>query len=151
MLNNIIEKGKELYFKYEEIINYLIVGGIATVISLAVKFGLLYTILDAKDAFQLQVSVVCSWFFACLFAYFANRKYVFKSSNENIVEEMSKFFGGRIATLLLDAGFMWFFVTFLGMNSKIQVFVLTLICQFLVIVGNYFLSKLLVFKDQNKA
>ena len=69
----------DLYHKYEEIINYLIVGGLTTVISLAVKYGLLFTVMDASDALELQIAVIISWIVAVTFAYFANRIFVFHS------------------------------------------------------------------------
>ena len=141
-----MESIKEIYKKYEEIINYLFIGGCSTVISLGVKYGLLFTILDAKNAFQLQLSVVISWIAAVIFAYFTNRKFVFKSKNENLKSEASKFFTSRIVTLIMEACFMWFFVTFLKFDSDMQVIIFTIISQFLVIVGNYILSKFFVFK-----
>ena len=49
-----MQKIISLYKKYEEIVNYLIVGVLTTVVSLVVKWGLLFTILNAKNAFQLQ-------------------------------------------------------------------------------------------------
>ena len=59
----------ELYKKYEELINYLVMGVLATVVNLAVKYGLLFTILDASNATQLQIAVIISWVAACLFAF----------------------------------------------------------------------------------
>lgn len=38
MRNNMVEKIKALWIKYEEIIAYLIVGGLTTVVSWAAKF-----------------------------------------------------------------------------------------------------------------
>ena len=43
-----MKKIKELYYKYEEIISYLIVGGLTTVDSLATYYLLVYTILNPK-------------------------------------------------------------------------------------------------------
>ena len=136
----------KLYKKYEEIINYLIVGGLTTLVSLAVKWGLLFTILDPKNAIQLQLSIIISWFCAVLFAYFTNRKYVFKSTSENILKEMCSFFGSRIVTLIMEMIIMWFFVTLLKLNSDTWVLVFTILTQFLVVVFNYIFSKLFVFK-----
>ncbi|MBR3280634.1 MAG: GtrA family protein [Clostridia bacterium] len=146
-----IDKLKELYFKYEEIVNYLIAGVLAAMVSLAVKYGLLFTILDPKNEIHVQIAVFLSWFIACTFAYFTNRKFVFKSKSEKIAKEMAKFMGGRVATLGLEALCMWFFINFLGMNSKIEVFIWTLVTQALVMIGNYVLSKLFVFKKEDKS
>lgn len=146
--SKMLKKCLEIYKKHEEIINYLIIGGLTTLISLIVKYGLLFTILDSKNAIQLQISVIASWIISVLFAYVTNRKFVFKSKDKNIIQEASKFFGSRVATLLLDAAIMWFFVTLLKLNSNIQVIIVTLVSQVLVIVGNYILSKLFVFKKK---
>ncbi len=138
------------YKKHEELINYIIIGGLTTVIALLVKYGLLFTILDSKNAFELQVSVVASWIVAVLFAYVMNRIVVFKSKSKKILKEASKFFSARIATLLLDAFIMWFFITLLKLNSNTEVIIVTLVSQVLVIVVNYILSKIFVFKNKKE-
>ena len=145
-----IDKIKELYYKYEEIVNYIIAGVLATIVSLAVKYGLLFTVLDPKIELHVQIAVISSWLAACTFAYFTNRKFVFKSKSEKIGQEMAKFMGGRLTTLALEAFCMWFFINFLERNSKLQVVFWTLVVQVLVMVGNYFLSKLFVFKQKDE-
>lgn len=137
-----------LYKKYEEIINYLIVGVLTTVVSLVVKWGLLFTILDAKNAFQLQVAVVISWIAAVIFAYITNRIFVFKSKSKNILKEIVSFFGARLLTLGLEMLIMWFFVTLLKLDSDIWVLLWTMVAQVLVIIFNYVLSKLFVFRKK---
>ena len=81
-----MKKIVDLYKKYEEIINYLIVGVLTTVVSLVVKWGLLFTILDPKNSLQLQVAVVISWIAAVVFAYITNRIFVFKSKSKKILK-----------------------------------------------------------------
>lgn len=97
-----------LYKKYEEIINYLIVGVLTTIVSLIVKWGLLFTILDASSAAQLQVSVIFSWVAAVTFAYITNKIFVFKSKSKNIFKEIVNFFGARLLTLAMEMVIMWF-------------------------------------------
>ncbi len=135
-----------LYRKYEEIINYIVVGGLTTLVSLVVKWGLLFTILDAKNAFQLQIAVVVSWIVAVIFAYVTNRIFVFKSKSKNILKEIVSFFGARLLTLGLEMLIMWFFVTLLKLDSDIWVLIWTMVAQVLIIIFNYILSKLFVFK-----
>jgi putative flippase GtrA len=135
-----------LYNKYKETINYLIFGVLTTIVSLFVKYILLFTLLDASNALQLQISVIISWIAAVLFAYITNRKYVFVSNNQNKIKEFISFVLSRIATLLLDMAIMWFFITLLGLNTKFYVVVFTLVSQVLVIISNYVLSKLIVFR-----
>lgn len=138
----------KLYKKYEEIINYLIVGVLTTVVSLAVKWGLLFTVLNAKSAFQLQLAVIISWIAAVTFAYVTNRVFVFKSKSKNIIKEVVSFFGARILTLLMEMVIMWFFVTLLKLNSDMWVLIWTMVTQVLVTIFNYVFSKLFVFKNK---
>lgn len=145
-----MEKIKELYKKYKEIINYLIFGILTTIISLVVKWGLLFTILDQSNGIELQIAVVISWILAVSFAYFTNRKYVFESQNENKIKEFFSFIITRISTLLLEMFIMWFFVTLLKLNSDLWVIFFTILSQFAVVVGNYIFSKLFVFKKADK-
>ncbi len=131
-----------LYHKYEEIINYLFFGVLTTIVSLLVYYGLVFTILDPKSPLQLQISNILSWCAGVLFAYFTNRRFVFKSNSENKVKEFITFTSARIITLLLDMFIMFIFVTVLKGNDKI----FKLVSQALVVIGNYILSKLVVFK-----
>ena len=138
----------KLYKEHREVANYLIVGGLTTLVSLVVKYALLFTILDAKNAVQLQIAVIISWIISVAFAYWANRKYVFESKSKQILKEIGLFVASRISTLLLDMLIMWFFVTFLKLDSDIWVIVWTIVSQVLVIVANYILSKFFVFKKK---
>ena len=145
-----MQKIKELYLKYKEIINYLIFGVLTTVVSLVTKYLLLFTILDASNAFQLQIAVVTSWIAACLFAYITNRIWVFESKSKEIIKEMAKFFAARLATLGIEMLIMFIFVTALELNSDMWVVVWTLVSQVVIIIGNYVLSKLIVFKNKKE-
>ena len=145
-----MKKLKDLYKKYEEIINYLIIGGLTTLVSLAVKYALLFTILDAKNALELQIAVVISWICAVAFAYVTNRIFVFKSKSKKIFKEVVSFVSSRLLTLGLEMVIMWFFVTLLKLNSDTWVVIWTIVCQVLVIVLNYVFSKLFVFKKGKK-
>lgn len=133
---------KELYNKYKEIINYLIVGVLTTVVSLAVYYICTSTFLDAHNSVQLQAANVISWICSVAFAYVTNRKYVFASKDPHIVKEAVKFTGSRVTTLLMDMAIMFVMVTLLHQNDKIA----KLISQVVVIVTNYVMSKLLVFR-----
>ena len=138
MMNQILK----IYKKYKEIINYLIVGVLTTVVSLAVYYMSVFTFLNPDVSVQLQIANILSWIAGVVFAYFTNRKFVFESTNKSKLQEATKFVSSRITTLLLDMLIMWLGVTILHFNDKL----IKLISQVLVIVGNYVLSKLFVFK-----
>ena len=139
-----IETCKQLYLKHKEIINYLIVGGLTTVVSLISYYACVLTFLDPNNPIQLQIANIISWICAVTFAYFTNRKYVFESTNSNMLGEAAAFFGARVTTLLMDMGFMALLVSVLHMNDKIA----KILVQFLIVVANYVLSKFLVFRKK---
>lgn len=141
-----MNKIKELLIKYEEVIRYLIIGVLTTIVSLATYYILTFTVLDPKVSIQLQITNVISWIVSVTFAYFTNRKYVFKLKEKKNIKEASKFYLSRLSTLLLDMLLMQIFVIRLKFNDKI----IKLIVQFVVIVLNYILSKFLVFKSKVK-
>lgn len=137
-----MRKIKELYLKNEEIVNYIIVGGMTTFISLLVYYICVFTFLNPNNVFQLQIANILSWIAGVIFAYITNRKIVFKSKEKNVKKEAIKFLGSRIFTLLVDMLFMYITVTFLGLNDKIM----KIVSNIIIIIANYVLSKLIVFK-----
>ena len=128
----------------KEVIMYLIFGVLTTVVSLAVYYALIFTILNPENAIQLQIANILSWIAGVAFAYVTNRKYVFESKEINKVKELSKFVTSRLVTLFLDMFIMFVGVTCLKGNDKI----VKLISQVLVIIGNYIFSKIFVFRKK---
>ncbi len=138
-----MQKIVDLFNKYKEVIMYLIFGVLTTVVSLVTYYALTLTILNPNSALQLQLANIISWIVSVAFAYVTNRKFVFESKSEDIVKELSSFVGGRILTLLMDMAIMFIFVTVLHFNDKI----FKIVSQVVVIVANYIISKLFVFKE----
>ncbi len=134
----------DFYRKHKEIINYLIVGGLTTVVSLAVYYGSVLTFLNPRDALQLQAANILSWICAVAFAYVTNRIFVFESKSQAVAREACAFFASRLGTLFMDMAVMFLTVTCLGMSDKIA----KLIVQVLVTVANYVLSKFFVFRGR---
>ena len=139
-----MEKLKELYLKYKEVINYLIFGVLTTLVSLAVYYISVFTFLNPENAIQLQIANILSWIAGVTFAYFTNRKYVFESKEKNKAKEAGKFVLARVITLIMDMIIMWLGVTVLHLNDKL----IKIISQVVIIVSNYIFSKLFVFKKQ---
>ena len=137
-----MNKLKELFNKYKEVIMYLIFGVLTTVFSLIVYWIVTVTFLNPDDALQLQIANIISWIAGVSFAYVTNRKYVFESKNKNKLKELSSFVGARVITLIFDMLIMGVGVTMLHFNDKIM----KIISQVIVIVSNYVFSKLFVFK-----
>ena len=139
-----IEKCKALYVKYEEIIVYLIVGVLNTIVSWGVWFLCAYTILDAEIVWQNGLLSILQWVAGVVFGYVMNRKYVFKSHDPRIIKVFIQFSGGRLTTLALDAGMMILLVNYL----KVDKIVARILVAVLVMAGNYIISKFLVFKKK---
>lgn len=127
----------EFYRKHLEVINYLFIGGCTTVISI-LSYALFAKVFDL----DLVIANILSWIISVLFAYFTNRVIVFNSKNKDYFKEFISFTGSRVITLVLDTLLMILFVKSMGMNDLIA----KIIVQVVVIIGNYLISKLLVFK-----
>jgi len=140
-----VEKIKELWRKYEEIIAYLIVGGMTTIVSWAAKFianALLFDNTMYPTPSQNLILSIINWTAGVIFAYFTNRKFVFKS-HEPMRREAPKFVLSRVFTLILETVIMQVFGAL-----NVHLMVGTVIAAVMVIIGNYVFSKLFVFKNK---
>lgn len=139
-----MEKLKALYAKYEEIIVYLIVGVLNTIVSWAAWYLCAFTILDAQIVWQNAVLSAIQWVAGVVFGYVMNRKYVFKSKDPRIMKEFLQFSGGRVSTWILDTVMMILLVNILQVNEYVS----KIIVAILVMIGNYLISKFLVFNKK---
>ena len=138
------EKIKQLWIKYEEIIAYLIVGVLTTIVSWGAAWVATW-ILNPNVSWQNAVINTISWAAGVVFGYFANRKYVFKSTNPEKMKEFMSFAGGRVSTWLLDVLIMEVTVNLLKLPYwPCKIF----ISSVLVMAANYILSKLFVFRKK---
>ena len=137
---------KHLFEKYGELIRYLIVGVLTTVVSLGTYFLCVGTFLNAEVPIELQIANMISWVAAVTFAYVTNRAFVFQSKNKKIAREMFLFFTARIGSLLMDMGMMFVMVTVMGLDDGFA----KIVVQVVVTVANYVLSKLFVFTKKEK-
>lgn len=139
------DKIKVLCRKYEEILIYLIVGVMTTVVSWGAAY-LGKLILDTDISWQNTVNNTFSWLVGVLFAYPLNRRWVFKSTNPKIVKEFFGFAASRVSTLIMDVVIMWVTVNIIHMEYWIaKIFISSVI----VTIANYVFSKLLIFKKKS--
>ena len=135
-----MQKIKDLYLKYKEVINYLFFGGCTTLVSI-LTFYIFNKILGLNE----HIANVISWILAVLFAFITNKKYVFESKvkdTKGLLKEIISFFGARLLTLGIEE-----VILCVGSNLlHIDPLIVKVIGQVVVIVSNYFSSKLLVFK-----
>ena len=83
-----MEKIKELYVKYEEIIVYLIVGVLTTIVSWTAKFAANALFFDNTmypTPLENGILSTINWVAGVTFAYFTNRRFVFKSKDRKSV------------------------------------------------------------------
>lgn len=137
-----LNKVKNIYNGYKEIINYLIFGVLTTLVSI-----ITYAIFTRLFNINYNISNVLSWILAVSFAYITNKVYVFNSKDKNIIKSIIKFFTSRITTLIIEIIFMLIMVDILKFNDM----VCKIIVQFIVIVLNYVFSKLFVFNKKTVA
>ena len=167
---------KEIYKKYEEIIKYLFFGVATTFVGWAVYFLIL---ICGKEAYGLPAedttsatylaiytaAQVIQWIAAVLFAFFTNRKWVFTKADKEvpIAKQLPVFAGGRVLTFLLDYVVTYFGaialcnmipafnnVDFAGREWNLNEIGAKVVAAVIVIIGNYFFSKLLVFRGKKE-
>ena len=142
-----MEKIKELFQKHREIIVYLIVGGLTTLVAWGCKFlwnFIFYAGTKLPTVGQNTVLSFVENISGIAFAYPTNRKWVFQSKNPKILSELLSFIGSRAATWIMGWLLNMLMVNVLG----ISVFVSTIVVGVLVVIGNYVFSKLLVFRNK---
>ncbi len=142
-----MDKIKELCIKHREILVYLIVGGLTTVVAWGCKFlwnFLFYAGTKLPTVGQNTVLSVVENVSGIAFAYPTNRKWVFQSKNPNILSEFTGFVGSRLATWIMGWLLNMLMVNVLG----ISVFISTIVVGVLVVIGNYVFSKLFVFRKK---
>ena len=143
-----MEKTKELCIKHREILVYIIVGGLTTVVAWGCKFlwnAVFYAGTALPTVTQNTVLSVVENVSGIAFAYPTNRKWVFQSKNPNILSELISFIGSRAATWILG----WLLNMLLVNVLNVSVFISTVVVGIVVIIGNYVFSKLLVFRKKN--
>ena len=135
-----------LYKKYKEVLLYLFFGVLTTVVSI----GYTYALFNVAMGINELIANVISWVLAVLFAFFTNRIWVFAAPTKTVEEFMKQlvsFAGGRVLTLVIEEIILLVFITMLHFNSMLIKF----IAQVVVIILNYVISKLLVFrKDKSE-
>ena len=144
-----IEKIKALCIKYREILVYIIVGGMTTVVSWGCKFlwgAIFYPGVTIPTVAQNTVLVIVENVAGILFAYFPNRKWVFQSKDPNIFREFTGFVGSRLGTWGLSYVLNLLLTNVLHIDYRIT----TIIVGVVVVIGNYVISKFLVFKKKGE-
>ena len=126
--------------KYSDLIIYLILGVLTTIVNFVVYFPL-----HNYLSMSASVSNIIAWVVAVLFAFLTNKPWAFKSNDWSAkvaIPEFVKFVGCRIGSGLLETLFLLVTVDFLLWNGNIMKIVVSIA----VVIINYFASKFLVFR-----
>ncbi len=124
--------------KMKEIVNYVIVGGCTTLVSI-LSYYIFRVFIESY-----MVCTVLSWICAVLFAYITNKIFVFECKDESVLVELPKFVSGRIATLLFEMAFMFIAVRLIHIDDRLA----KIVVQVFITILNYIISKIFVFKKR---
>jgi putative flippase GtrA len=127
-----------------EMTAYLICGVLTSFIGIG-----LYLFLSESMQMDLGLSNTISSVLAVIFAFFVNKKFVFLSEDwslGHVLLELGSFSLGRVATFLGETGLLILMVDKMGMNNTLC----KILTSVLVVITNYIISKLLIFKNAKK-
>ena len=145
---------KDFFKKYRELIVYIIVGGLTTVANYIIHFGLRF--LGANY----YVALSAAWFGAVIFAYIANRVFVFesKAKGKAQIKEFALFFSARLFSYGLEMLVSFIFIDlahadrfvwqpdFIDAVVPVGELVVKTSAQVVIVLSNYIFSKLVIFK-----
>ena len=129
------------FHKYKEVISYLFFGGCTTLINI-----ISYMLFRAANI-DMLISNSLAWVVSVLFAFITNKLFVFESRNVGFKKTMVEciyFFICRLLSLVFDLGFMYLLVDIFSCNELLS----KIASNIIVIIINYVLSKLLIFKKK---
>ena len=142
-------KLQDIYYKYEEKWLYLVFGALTTLVSIVTKLLVFYAI-PGYPKWENTCGVAVSWICAVTFAFFTNKKYVFKNETKTRSEFFRvfvSFYGARGATLLMEWLIFFICCDTLDMSQT----VITFASQVIIFIANYVLSKVFVFRKKKGA
>ena len=135
-------------FFNNEILAYLFFGLATTLVSILSRF-VIYQL-----SHQELLATALANIIGILFAFITNDRIVFKQARQNWPSRLVKFSLARLSTFLLDLLFTFLFVTqfphiigqFVNENLDTINAIETIIAQILIIIINYILSKIYIFR-----
>ncbi|WP_195939972.1 GtrA family protein [Romboutsia sp. 1001713B170131_170501_G6] len=128
--------------RYRESIMYLVFGGLTVGVNIATYIGLTRII-----ELNYMVANIIAWIVAVIFAYITNKFFVFESNNTELkflIKEFTSFVSCRLLSGVMEMILMYMMIDMMGIND----FITKIFTNILVIVLNYVLSKVIIFKKQ---
>ena len=153
-----MKKLTELFLKYKELVTYVFFGALTTLVNF-LTFSLFRWLLG-EELYLLNNAI--AWLVSVIFAYITNKLFVFGSKSfetKTLLKEISEFFSARIFSFGLEEGGMWLLIDLLSFGDySLTVFgfkisgqlIAKLLLSVIVVIFNYFASKLVIFKKKSK-
>ena len=133
MIKKIIDKllNKETFL-------YLVFGVLCTLLNI-----ITYKICTMFNIYYI-VSNIIAWLISVIFAFYTNKYFVFEKKEKTTLKEFINFISSRLFTGGLDLSLMYTTVSLLCFDD----FIMKILINIIVIILNYVLSKLFVFKKK---
>lgn len=153
-----MNKMKQLFNKYKEIITYVVFGMLTTAVNFA-AFWILSRVLG-ESLYLLNNAI--AWVVSVVFAYVTNKLWVFESKSwaaRVVAKEVVEFVAARLFSFGVEEGGLLLFVDVLGFGKyafSLFGFEITgqliakVILAVIVVILNYFFSKFIIFAKKNK-
>lgn len=132
----------EMFQKYKETVLYLVFGVLSTLINIGT-----YAFCTRVLGINYYISNIIAWLVAVIFAYITNKFYVFESKSieyKYVIKEMLSFMSCRVLSGVIELVLMFVMLNLLLIND----FIVKVITNIVVIIINFILSKLIVFKNK---
>lgn len=137
-----LKKIADFYKAHQEGMRYLVFGALTTIVNIAI-----FILFSKMFNLSTTISNIIAWIIAVLFAYITNKIWVFKAKKDSFKElffEIVYFFLARVFTLVLETIILVIFIDKFHFNS----FIMKIISNIIVIIVNFILSKILIFKKK---
>jgi putative flippase GtrA len=154
-----MNKIKELYKKYRELINYAIFGGATTVVNMVAYYFLMLipffstdigiTIRGEKYKIGYLIANAIAFVVAVIFSYIMNRQFVFGNkvtSAKAVIRQFFSFFITRLLSFVIEEILLFSLVEHIGVSEYIAKWPVAVF----VVVINYAFGKLLVFRKRDE-
>lgn len=131
------------YKKNKSVLLYLFFGALTTFFSIAIYY-IFGTVFELNE----HIANVISWICAVTFAFVTNRIWVFNAPTKTLKElfvQGRNFYGGRLFTLGVEEIILLVFITLLKFDKNI----VKIIAQVVILVLNYIVSKMFVFRKKS--
>lgn len=128
--------------QHREIVSYVFWGVMTTAVNYVT-----YTLFTELLRVHYLTSTVIAWIISVLFAYFVNKRFVFRSLDWSwrvALRELWQMVASRLFSLGLEMAIMWGFVDML----RCPHLVVKLAANVVVVIVNYVLSKWIIFKPK---